>query len=235
MLKLSGGGNLLVEAATPLLVFATHASELAVSTALSKDKLIQHLTHEIKVFEDKAKRAGYSTDIVGAANYSLCALIDEIIVYSTTGHVIQWNGYELLRSFTGEDSEGKNFFVILSAAVENPVPNLDLLELLYLCLTLGFEGKYREQKKGQAVIANLVNELYELIRQYKGEPKDNLLVQSTLPSRFAEGEFVTKKRIHWDRWLLGAMVIVIGLSIYLHWNAQLNEQLSTIDKLLLIG
>ena len=237
MSEVNSGSNKLVEAAAPLLVIATQVQKLDASAVPSKDKFMQYLTREIKVFEDKIKRAGYTSEVVDAANYSICSLLDDMIIYNKIGLVIQWNGYELLRSFAGENLDGKNFFVVLDTAMAHPTLNLDLLELLYLCLILGFEGKYREQKKGRMIIDNLVNELYGLLRRYRGEVQSSLLVQSTLPSTKAtQSDGVIKKHISWERWLIGGLVIAIGAFVYLNWNMRLNDQLSIInDKLLIVN
>ncbi len=52
---------------------------------------------------------------------------------------------------------------------KNPIKHLSMLELLYLCLSLGFEGKYRVQTRGMVELESLRDALYRLICQTRGD------------------------------------------------------------------
>ena len=55
------------------------------------------------------------------------------------------------------------------AAVAQPVKHLHLLELMYLCLSLGFEGKYRVMPRGTLELEVIRDSLYRQIRQLRGD------------------------------------------------------------------
>jgi type VI secretion system protein ImpK len=44
-----------------------------------------------------------------------------------------------------------------------------MLELMYLCLSLGFEGKYRVQARGMLELEGIRDALYRQIRQLRGD------------------------------------------------------------------
>jgi type VI secretion system protein ImpK len=45
-----------------------------------------------------------------------------------------------------------------------------MLELIYLCLSIGFEGKYRIMERGASQLDIVRDALYRQIRQVRGEP-----------------------------------------------------------------
>ncbi|WP_235378984.1 type IVB secretion system protein IcmH/DotU [Candidatus Coxiella mudrowiae] len=59
-----------------------------------------------------------------------------------------WRQIGLLKTFQGEMWDGERFFVILKRSAEELALHLDLLELGYLCLSLGYQGKYDEKPDG---------------------------------------------------------------------------------------
>lgn len=58
------------------------------------------------------------------------------------GNESEWSKISLLSSFHNETFGGEKFFQLLDRLSKNPVKHLPMLELMYLCLALGFEGKY---------------------------------------------------------------------------------------------
>jgi type VI secretion system protein ImpK len=67
--------------------------------------------------------------------------------------------------FHKEVSGGEKFFEILERVRAEPRRYGDLIELLWVCLALGYEGKYRHDPSGQLRLGELQHELYGLIRQ----------------------------------------------------------------------
>jgi type VI secretion system protein ImpK len=64
-------------------------------------------------------------------------------------------------------SGGEKFFEILERLRGNPGRYIDLIELVYLCLALGYEGKYRHDPSGQGQLGQLQRDLYRLIREQR--------------------------------------------------------------------
>ena len=131
--------------------------------------LYQRLVNEIKVFDSRAKEQGVRAEVVLAARYIICALLDEAVLNTPWGAESAWPQKTLLSTFHNETAGGEKFFLILDRMRESPAENLYILELIYICLSLGFEGKYRVIHRGRELVGQLREELFGVIRTYRGD------------------------------------------------------------------
>ncbi|WP_370249722.1 type IVB secretion system protein IcmH/DotU, partial [Thalassolituus sp.] len=58
-------------------------------------------------------------------------------------------------------------FLILQKLLETPGTHLDLLELYYLCLSLGFQGKYKVMPRGNEQLEQIRENLYHTIESHR--------------------------------------------------------------------
>lgn len=161
------GLNPLVAAASALLsevVRLKHSFEGEEPHALN-----QRLTGELKLFEHRALHDGVESSQVMAARYVLCTVLDEAVVTTPWGDESEWAQMSLLSSFHNETFGGEKFFQLLERLSRNPVKHLPMLELMYLCLSLGFEGKYRVLPRGMLELEAVRDSLYRQIRQLRGD------------------------------------------------------------------
>lgn len=159
--------NPLVAAASALLSEAVrlkHSFEPEDLTALN-----QRLSSELKLFEHRALHDGAESSQVMAARYVLCTVLDEAVVTTPWGNESEWSQMSLLSSFHNETFGGEKFFQLLERLSRNPVKHLPMLELMYLCLSLGFEGKYRVLPRGMLELEAVRDSLYRQIRQLRGD------------------------------------------------------------------
>lgn len=131
--------------------------------------LNQQLSSAIKLFERRALHEGAESSQVMAARYVLCTVLDEAVVTTPWGNESAWSQMSLLSSFHNETFGGEKFFQLLERLSRNPVKHLPMLELMYLCLSLGFEGKYRVLPRGMLELEALRDSLYRQIRQLRGD------------------------------------------------------------------
>ena len=75
-----------------------------------------------------------------AARYILCTFLDETAASTPWGSGGVWATDTLLVRFHNETWGGEKVFLLLSKLAEDPRRNRDLLQLIYACLALGFEG-----------------------------------------------------------------------------------------------
>ncbi len=136
--------------------------------------LYQELTSEIRSFEVRARDNGVKPEIILAARYVLCSALDEAVLNTPWGSDSPWAQRTLLSAFHNETSGGEKFFLILDRMRQAPGENLMMLELMYLCLSLGFEGRYRLANRGRDALEQIKDELFRLIRQYRGEHERSL-------------------------------------------------------------
>ena len=166
------GLNPLVAAANPLL---NAVSQLrATLNHPNPAALREQLAGAIRAFEARAKASGVAPEKVIAARYALCTLLDESAASTPWGGQGSWAKHSLLVLFHNETWGGEKFFQLLSKLAENPAGNRDLLELMYACIALGFEGRYRVVQNGQAQLDSLRERLAQLLRQQAGEYERDL-------------------------------------------------------------
>ncbi len=131
--------------------------------------LHQRLVNEIKTFEYNAKEVGIKPEIVLSARYIACVALDEAVLNTPWGSDSGWNQRTLLSIFHNETSGGEKFFTILERMKEQPAENLYIIELMYIFLSLGFEGKYRVTHRGRDIIEQIRDDIFAMIRRQRGE------------------------------------------------------------------
>jgi type VI secretion system protein ImpK len=225
------GVNPLVTSAAGLLALVEKLRES--STYRDISTLAEQLTHEIKSFEINAQKQGYPADMILLARYILCTTTDELISYTSWGSLGLWEEHKLLSAFQNEPWGGERFFLILERASADPNAYIDLLELMYLCLSMGYEGKYRLLDQNKTQLDKIIDKLYHSIRWQRGEMKKNLLVT---PSKLES----THVSSHVSLWLLivlaGSLLLTgyVSFSFLLARNAApLFQQLQTAKTVLL--
>ncbi len=209
------GLNPLVRAANPLLDLVVPLRTTAQPPDLLP--LRERLALAIKTFEADARAGGVDSEAIAAARYALCTLLDETIASTAWGSGV-WSTRSLLVAFHNEASGGEKVFLILQRLSQNPAANLDLLELMYLCLSLGLEGRYRMVDQGQAQLATLRERLLQLIRQHRGGYEADLS-----PAWRGEGAQAPSPLRRVPVWVLIAAAAVLLLIIQLVCSMMLNR------------
>ncbi|GAP34875.1 type IVB secretion system protein IcmH/DotU [Piscinibacter sakaiensis] len=131
--------------------------------------LREYLLRAIGDFEANARRANVSPEHILIARYSLCTMIDETVMVMPWGASSSWSRESLLVTLHKEGFGGEKFFLLLEKALEDPRRNIDLIELMYTCLALGFEGRYRVLDGGRNQLDALRDRVYNVIRRERGE------------------------------------------------------------------
>ncbi len=169
------GSSPLVEIALPLLSMVSQLRNLPVCRNI--DDLQNRLNEAIRTFESKSQQRGISSAQTRTASYFLCALIDETVLNTPWGGESDWGHNSLLIQFHKEAWGGEKFFHIVSHLTQQPTRNIALIELAYLCLSLGFEGKYRLEANGLRQTEQLRQELFLIIQRSKDRGEQSLSIQ----------------------------------------------------------
>lgn len=159
------GLNPLVAAANPLLNLVPQFRQVRHP---DPHGLRETLARAIGVFESKAQQRGISHEHVIAARYALCTFLDETAANMPWGDKV-WAQRSLLVQFHNEAWGGEKFFQLLGKLAENPSQHRDLLELFYVILSLGFEGRYRVLENGRAQLASVRERLAQMLAKERGE------------------------------------------------------------------
>jgi len=167
-----GALNPLLGAANPLLTLAVQLR--ASPTVVDLGRLRDTLLRSIREFESNARGRGVRPEVVIAARYCLCTFLDEVIATTPWGGGGEWANNSLLVTFHNEAWGGEKFYALLKRVSEDPASNVDLLELMYMCLAFGFQGRYRVLEGGRSQLEELRDRLYMTIRSQRGEPEREL-------------------------------------------------------------
>jgi type VI secretion system protein ImpK len=208
--------NPLVAAANPLLdvIPQLRASVEHPNPGALREKLIG----AVRQFEARGRASGASSEQVVAARYALCTLIDETAANTPWGATGAWAQQGLLAFFHGETEGGDKFFQILSRLAENPQANVDVLQLMYVCLQFGLEGRYRIVGDGQRQLEAIRHRLLEIIRRQRGE------YERDLSAKWQGVADVGQRRLGWlPVWVVGAVALLLLAAIYLGFRLMLSS------------
>jgi type VI secretion system protein ImpK len=221
VVQVTSGLNPLVAAANPLLnVIPQIAGSMEhPNPAVLRDTLARG----VREFEARARSTGATTEKVVAARYALCTLIDETAAGTPWGASGAWAQHGLLALFHGETEGGEKFFQILARLAENPQANLDVLELMYVCLELGFEGRYRVLDGGQRQLDAVRQRVLSIIRKQRGE------YERDLSASWQGVPTANQRQLGWlPLWVVAAVTALLLIGIYSGFRLSLTSISDTI-------
>jgi type VI secretion system protein ImpK len=191
------------------------------------EQLRQDLVYEVKAFECAAIGRHYQADQIVAARYVICATLDETILRTNWGMNSDWSHNSLVKAFQDDEITGERVFALLERLRSKPLDYIDLLEFFYLCLSLGFEGKYRYIDNGRQSLDALLDDLYRIIRRERGDSKAPLAVMTG--NRFLPA--IKKPAMLPLRRILIGTGIVLGV-VYVSFIMMLHIEIQPIYQLL---
>ena len=195
----SSGQNHLVNAATMIFSLARQLRNTMQHDDVNG--LLAHVVELLKTYERNCIAAGMTPDVAYEARYILCAFLDEIVLNTPWGASSYWAHQGLLSTLHSDTTGGERFFQILARKSDVPGQNLPLLELMYHCLRLGFQGKFAVQENGKAALEQICAGLYQTIRELKGDADQEL---SPHWMGVIDGRPAVAKLIPW--WVVGAVL-----------------------------
>ena len=166
------GMNTLNACAAPLFSLISRIRNRA--QHMDADKLRNSVVSEVRAFESRALQAGVPPQTVKAARYALCATLDDVVLNTPWGGQSSWGLQSMVGTFHRETVGGDRFYDLLARLEKDPGNNLDLLEFIYMCLSLGFEGRLRVENGGTDKHLRIRQGLASLIRAQRGDVERDL-------------------------------------------------------------
>jgi type VI secretion system protein ImpK len=222
---LGGGRNPILQAGAPLIAIASRLQSTVVQADVAslRDQAMQ----EVRVFDDRLRGAGVTPEDALVARYLLCTFFDSAVLNTPWGAQSDWSGQSLLVTFHKEKSGGEKFFQILDRISAQPARYIDLIELQYTCLALGYEGMYRIDERGKSRLAELQHNLHRIIRDQRQ------LRDADLAVRWKGVEDRRNPIFRYVPWWIvaaaGAAILAIGFVIY---HVRLNTAAEPIKQAL---
>ncbi len=170
-----GSSNPLVAAAANLLIlFGRLRTGMVEMDAVP---LVDHVTREIDQFERNAVAAGVDAHEALVAKYALCGTADDIVQNLPGADRGLWIQYSMVARFFQKRDSGVGFFQEAEKAMQAPGQHWHLLELMLICLSLGFEGQYRTLPNGAVELARIRSAIYETLRRVTPRPDEDISVK----------------------------------------------------------
>jgi type VI secretion system protein ImpK len=124
-----------------ILILQLRATNDYGSASILKSRVIEMFDK----FENSARRIGIDNEKVRLAKFALVAFLDETIISSEWAEKNEWLAEPLQIKLFDTFNAGEEFFTNMSSLRQRTSANKDILEIYYLCLSLGFKGKYQLQ------------------------------------------------------------------------------------------
>lgn len=179
----------------------------------------------IKAYEQSLRTENVITEDIQSARYCLCSFIDETVLNTPWGGNSVWASESLLSTFHNETFGGEYFYTILESALQNPAEKHQLIELMYLCLTLGFVGKMKVETQGEQKLEDLRDKAYHSVQAFKGE-----LHRELSPNWRDKVIYDDEFQQPFPLWVIGALFGVVLLFIYMAFSYNINNYSSTVYK-----
>ena len=201
------GMNRLNACAAPLFALISRIRNRA--QHVDPDKLRQSVVAEVRGFESRALSAQIDPQHVKVARYALCATLDDVVLNTPWGGQSGWAMQSMVGTFHRETVGGDRFYDLLARLEKEPAGNIDLLEFLYTCLSLGFEGRLRVEERGGEKHLAIRQALARIIRGQRG------VVEHDLSPHWKGLAQPYKSRALWKPvWIAAGTVAVLAALVY---------------------
>lgn len=217
-LRGSNEDNLFIDCATPLIGLILRAKKQKKPHG-DLEHLYRQCVDEINNIEFELLEAGHNSATVIAYRYILCTFIDEAIMSTEWGASSSWMSKSLLVHFHNESWGGEKIYLIIKKLEEDFDKYFNLLEFVFICLCLGFQGRfkimaYHEQKKHEEI----VQALYDKLRLHRKQKSTKLIspYENIAPAKYQFDRMVTPRKI-------AVVILLVTFIIYMIYAIFLNS------------
>lgn len=216
------GYNPLVDAALPLFGMVIRVRKMTNYESIGK--LYSTVRDQISALDEEIRQHGYDSATQLAYRYALCTFIDEAVMGTAWGSNSIWAERSLLSVNHSETWGGEKFFTVLSRMMMDPARYRDVLEFKYLCLCLGFKGKYGLQHNQNDALQTILVKLHRILRELRGETPESL---TDADANIASRRYRVGRQ--WPWWTPWASALVVLSGVYAAFALNLG---STTDVVL---
>lgn len=225
--EVRAAANPLLEAATPLLrMLADMPATLDTSEAVASLRTL--LVREVALFQNLCEKADLPWKHMAVVRYCLCTALDEAANRTRWGGGGVWASQSLLITYEGEVDGGEKFFLLIGRMATNPQEYVDILEILYRVLGLGFEGRYSVVADGRRHLEQIRQRLWTLITG----ARDAIQPELSLRWRGAEpGRLPLLRSV--PAWASGALVFLLLFGLFAFYQYRLLTERNALEARIL--
>lgn len=174
-------------------------------------------------FESDLASGGCDARTVAAASYLMCVWLDEVI----TPHAwaaAAWPTHGLLAQFHHETEGGQRVFQLLDKLCQQPTQDRALLELFYVCLSLGLQGRWGDLPDGARQLDSLRKRLAKLLG-LEAAPSTSMPLSARWQAAVGERKTGSGWRLRFGAVLLSALM---AMAVYVASQWSLARQVDQV-------
>ncbi len=193
------------------------------------DLLRSRIMELLKQAEQKALMAAVPSSDISDARFAIVAFLDEVILGSNWTDRGFWVTRPLQVELYGNAVAGKEFFDRLERLKADAAFRAPVLEVYYLCLALGFKGKFQVDGGGEHQLRMLIDETYARLRSVSDGHG-----QALAPHGLPNDQTVTEIKRNVPPWVIMVAAAFTGLVFYIVLKISIGNSLeNTCEELAL--
>ncbi len=166
------------------------------------EELRERILSFLDRFERKARKSGFVPDDLQQAKFAMVAFIDETLIASEWNKKEEWLSNPLQLQLFNRFDAGDEFFQKLIEFRKRIPDTAQILEVYYLCLSLGFKGKYAVMERDRLRV--IIDETYHDLRRARGKTVRELSPNAKRKEEITE---VIKKEVPVGMFAIGAAAL----------------------------
>lgn len=152
-------------------------------------KLNRQLVSEVASFQSICHDARLRYEDTVIASYALCTALDEFASDALRSQIEEsgapteaepaasaWMAHSLAVRFHGDAKGGENVFRLIGRALVEPDKHIDVLELFFVILRLGFEGIYRHTSNGRREMDRMQHRIHDQVSTIRRDGLAHLFI-----------------------------------------------------------
>ena len=188
------------------------------------DLLRSRILELLKSTEQKGIQAAIPSTDIKDARFAIVAFLDEAILGSNWAGKAAWVAKPLQVQLYGQAVAGQEFFERLERLKADAALRNDVLEIYYLCMALGFKGKYQMMgAKGQHELRNQIDDTYSRLKA-SGKSTGPLLSPHGRP----RDQVATEVKSKLPPWVIAVAAASIGLVVYVVMSIMMGSSLDDV-------
>jgi type VI secretion system protein ImpK len=190
------------------------------------------LQQEVTSFNALCNKANIRHEHVIAASFCLCTAIDEAANSTAwggakNGKLGVWANLSLAREFHSDTHGGDKFFLLAGRLSANHVEHIDLIEVMFMILGLGFEGRYHSEPNGRLTLDKIRHRLFEMVESVRGPAPAELSPPWTGNSAGAVAFRTITDIPVW----VSVLVLSLGvLALFFYYKYRLDQQVADVTQ-----
>jgi len=176
-------------------------------------------------FESTARKFGIDNDKTRLAKFALVAFLDETIISSSWPQKEAWLSEPVQIKLFETFNAGEEFFNYLNELSQKTSVNKEVLGVYYLCLSLGFKGKYQLQSPEN--LRNIIDDL-----NLELHPETYRAIDLISPNGKPRQSFVQSVRSGLPLWVYPLGALIVFVIFYVIMSASISGEAEiTVDLL----